>query len=154
MTAHTATADGESTFAAHEHREVAVGVAHIQETVDRACELTSEQLSARLLHALAWLRHDLRPHLAWEEAWLYPELNRIAGTPWATRSARFEHRQIETRIANLEAESAHWSGHTTPRTNAAILARLGAIGAVIGCHLEREEGLLMPLLDEASETGG
>ena len=45
---------------------------------------------------MGWLEHELKPHLAWEDRWLYPQLDEIAGTPWATRLPRFEHRQIES----------------------------------------------------------
>ena len=64
-----------------------------------ASELGSEGLWARLHETLRWLDHEIRPHMAWEDRWLYPQLDEIAGTPWATRSARMEHRQIERMIA-------------------------------------------------------
>ena len=154
MTAHTVVAEGEGRFAAQEHRDLTVGLAHISETVERSCELTSDQLWARLHHALGWLEHELRPHFAWEDTWLYPQLDLIAGTPWATRGARFEHRQIETLIAALESDSARWLGHSTSRTNAEVVAHLSAIRAVIAAHAEREERLLLPLLDERETPPG
>lgn len=147
MTAHTVVAEGEGRFAAQEHRDLANGLAHIAETVERCTELSSEQLWARLHHALGWLAHDLRPHLVWEDTMLYPQLDRLAGTPWATKTARFEHRQIETLIAALESDSARWLGHATQRTNADAVAHLSAIRAVIAMHVEVEERLLLPLLE-------
>lgn len=147
MTAHTVVARDEGRFAAQEHRDLARGLAHIGETVERCTELSSDQLWARLHHALGWLARDLRPHLAWEEAMLYPQLDQLAGTPWATKTARCEHRQIETLIAALESDSTRWLGHATPRTNADAVAHLSAIRAVIAMHVEGEERLLLPLLD-------
>jgi iron-sulfur cluster repair protein YtfE (RIC family) len=148
MTAHSVVTEGEGRFAAQEHRDLSIGLAHIGESIERSCELTSDQLWARLHHALGWLERELRPHLLWEDTWLYPQLDQIAGTPWATRGARFEHRQIETLIASLESDSARWLGHTTSRTNADVVVHLSAIRALIAAHMEREERLLLPLLEE------
>jgi len=154
MTAHTVVTEGEGRFAAQEHRDLAHGLAHIGETIERSTELTSDQLWARLHHALGWLAQELRPHLIWEDTWLYPQLDRIAGTPWATRGAHFEHRQIETLITALENDSARWLDHSTPRTNADLVAHLSAIQAVIAAHVEREERLLLPLLEERDGAPG
>ncbi len=55
--------------------------------------LTPEQ-SVRVLGVLDWLERELEPHIAWEESWLYPEIDARTGTPWATRAARFDHGQI------------------------------------------------------------
>ena len=154
MTAHTVVAEGEGRFAAQEHRDLAHGLAYIGETVERSTELPSDQLWARLHHTLGWLEHDLRPHLVWEDTWLYPQLDQLAGTPWATRTARFEHRQIEMMIAQLETDSERWLGHATARTNADLVAHLSAIRAVIAMHCEGEERLLLPLLEERDGPPG
>ncbi len=154
MTAHDVVAQGEGRFAAHEHREVALGLVRIADTIERARDLTTDQLWARLHTTLAWLDGQLRPHLAWEDGWLYPELDDLAGTPWATRSARFEHRQIERLIKALEDDSARWLGHATPRRDMELITHLSAIHAVITGHVEREERLLLPLLEETAPTLG
>lgn len=150
MTAHPMTA-GESRFEAQEHRDLALGLSHIDDTIGRASELGSEGLWARLHDTLRWLDRDVRAHMAWEDRWLYPQIDEIAGTPWATRSPRLEHRQIETMIASLEADSARWLGHATPRTCAEVVQHLGAIRAIMTAHLEREERLLLPLLDDPTD---
>jgi len=149
MTAHPMTA-GESRFEAQEHRDLALGLTRIEDIVSRAAELGSEGLWARLHDTLRWLDHEVRPHIAWEDRWLYPQLDEIAGTPWATKSARVEHRQIETMIAALETDSDRWLGHSTPQTCAEVVQHLSAIRAVIAAHVEREERLLLPLLEDSS----
>ena len=148
MTAQTIV-DGAGRFDAHEHRDLALGIAYIAETVERSTELTSSDLWARLHRSLAWLSHDLRPHMTWEEAVLYPAIDDRAGTSWATLLARDEHRQIETLIASLETDSARWLGHKTPRTCADIVGHLSAIRAVIAGHIQREERILLPVLEAA-----
>jgi iron-sulfur cluster repair protein YtfE (RIC family) len=149
MTAQTIVEDGAGRFDAHEHRDLALGMTYIAETVERATELSATDLWSRLHRSLAWLTHDLRPHMVWEDATLYPAIDERAGTPWATRFARSEHRQIETLIAALETDSAIWLDHRTPRTCADIVSHLSAIRAVIAGHIEREERILLPVLEAA-----
>lgn len=148
MTGQMIVEDGEGRFAAHEHRDLAVGLAYIGETIEGSGAFTSGELWARLHHTIGWLRHELRPHLAWEDTWLYPELDAIAGTPWATKLPRFEHRQIEAGIAALEVDSVRWLGHSTPRIEAEMVAHLSAMRALIGAHVEREDRFLLPLLED------
>ena len=154
MTAQIIFEDGEGRFAAHEHRDLAVGLAYIGETIEGSRAFTSAELWARLHHTIGWLRHELRPHVAWENAWLYPELDAIAGTPWATKLPRFEHRQIEAGIAALEADSVRWLGHSTPQSDADMVAHLSAIRALIGAHIEREDRFLLPLLEDRRAPAG
>ena len=150
MTAQTIVDDGEGRFAIQEHRALASQLAYIADTVERAPDWSATDLWARLHRTMVWLEQDLRPHIAWEEATLYARIDELAGTPWATRTERAEHRQIERLIAMLGADSAHWLEHRTPRTCAEVVAHLSAIGAVVTGHVEREERLLLPLLEPSA----
>ena len=152
MTAQTLVEDGEARFAAREHRELAVGLAHIGETIERSRELSSSDLWARLHHALGWLEHELKPHLDREDTWLYPQFDELAGTPWATKLMHCEHRQIEALIAALKSDSARWLGRSTPQTDADVVSHLSAIRALITAQVEREERCLLPLLEGRQAT--
>ncbi len=154
MTTQNVVEQGESRYAAHALRDLTIGLAYIEETVERSRAFTSSELWARLHHTLSWLEHELRPHLTWERTWLYPELDEIAGTPWATKLPRFEHRQIESVIAGLEADSARWLGHSGPQTDADMVAHLSAIRALIAAHFEREDRFLLPLLEDRTAPVG
>lgn len=154
MTAQTVVAEGEGRFAAQEHRDLAVGLANIGETIERSSQLTSSELWARLHRALGWLERELKPHFTWEDTLLYPQLDELAGTPWATKLQRFEHRQIKALIAALESDSERWLGRSTPRTDAEVVAHLSAIRALITAHMEREERFLLPLLEDRSVVTG
>ena len=145
---------GESRFEAQEHRDLTVGLSRIDDLIEHAAGLDSDALWARLHDARHWLDQEVRPHMAWEDRWLYPHLDEIAGTPWATRSAHMEHRQIERMIATFETDSERWLGHATPATRSEIVAHLGAIRVTIATHVEREERLLLPLLDDRTERAG
>ena len=149
MTAQMIVEDGEGRLDAREHRDLGLGLAYLADTVDRSIDLPSTELWGRLHRSLRWLDRELRPHMRWEEANLYPMVDARARTPWATKAARAEHRQIESLIATLEADSARWLGHRTPRSCSDIVVHLSAIRAVIAGHIEREERLLLPVLEAA-----
>jgi hemerythrin-like domain-containing protein len=152
MTAQSIVEDGEARFAAREHRELAVGLAYIGETIERSRDLSSSDLWARLHHALGWLERELKPHLLWEDTWLYPQFDELAGSAWATKLMHFEHRQIEALIAALEADSERWLGRSTPQTCADVVSHLSGIRTLITAHTEREERFLLPLLEGRPTT--
>ena len=154
MPAQTVVAEREGRFAAQEHRQLAAGLAQIGEIIERSSDLTSPELWAGLHRALGWLERELKPHLTWEDTWLYPQLDKLAGTPWATKLLHFEHRQIEALVAALESDSERWLHRSTPRTNAELVAHLSAIRALIAAHIEREERFLLPLLEDPDRAPG
>ena len=154
MSAQTVVAESEGRFLAQEHRELAAGLAQIGEVIERSSELTSPELWAGLHRALGWLERELKPHLKWEDRWLYPQLDELAGTPWATKLLHFEHRQIESQIGALEADSERWLNRSTPRGNAELVAHLSAVRALITAHVEREDRFLLPLLEGNGKAHG
>ena len=68
--------DTERRFAAHEHRDLALGLAYIGETIERSRAFSSTELWARLHHTMGWLEHELRPHLTWEATVALPGVRR------------------------------------------------------------------------------
>ena len=91
-------------FAEHEHRDLARGINRIHDVACEVGQAATPELSVHLLEVLDWLDSTLAPHIAWEEAWLYPEIDARIGTPWATRAARFDHRQIREMATHLRAD--------------------------------------------------
>jgi iron-sulfur cluster repair protein YtfE (RIC family) len=136
-------------FAEHEHRELDRGLNHIH---DIACEVQdwiAPELPTRLLGVLDWLDHVLEPHLNWEETWLYPQIDERTGTPWATRSSRFDHRQIR-RMAGRVRDDEHRL-HDDGAASAAlpeVRCHLFGLEALLRSHIEREERFLIPIIAE------
>jgi hemerythrin-like domain-containing protein len=132
-------------FASHEHRELAHGV-------DRMHEVgvllgTTDDLAAAALEIIHWVDAVLEPHARWEDRWLYPEIDRRAGTPWATKLMSFEHQQIRDAAHDLgRARTALRETHG-PAAVIEVRARLFALEAIVRAHMAREERFLLPLLD-------
>jgi iron-sulfur cluster repair protein YtfE (RIC family) len=135
-------------FIEHEHRELVRGINRVHEVACEVGRRASPELSVHVLDVLRWFDTTLEPHMAWEEAMLYPEIDDRAGTPWATRATRFDHEQIREMAARLRAGQhalAHPAG-TEPAVD--LRCRLFGLEALVRAHVEREERFLIPILSE------
>ncbi|MFL5726776.1 MAG: hemerythrin domain-containing protein [Chloroflexota bacterium] len=134
-------------FVNHEHGELASGMDGIHELARALQSLSSGEAAVRVGEILRWVEATLKPHLAWEEHWLFPQLDALAGSPWATRAIRYDHRQI-ARKAELLGRDRIDLGHS-PSSRAATELRsdLDALETLLRANVEREEQLLLPILD-------
>jgi hemerythrin-like domain-containing protein len=133
----------------HEHRRVRDGLASLQEALGSAELRSRPEAIDRTARALHWLRRDVLPHAAWEEAWLYPRLDATAGTPWATRALRFEHEQIRELAASLETAFVAVEAHWTPEAAFQLALAMARLETLISAHLAQEQWFVSPLLDRA-----
>lgn len=138
----------EHSFAQSEHHDLVPGLQHIHRVATRVGTLDAHSLSYELLEISAWAGSVLEPHIAWEEADLYMEVDRRAGSPWATRLMRFEHQQIRAFVRHIEIDRETLSHETTHDELSELRGRLFGLEAVLRTHLEREELYLIPLLDQ------
>ena len=152
MTIATAADSIEVQLLEHEHQRVGAGLANLRETMARAHSASRVEAIDGAVRTIGWLRRELLPHAAWEEAWLYPHLDAVAHTPWATRALRLEHEQIREVAAALEQEfvaaEARWSAEQAYR----LVVALTRLESLIAAHLAQEQWLMRPLLDQAKET--
>jgi hemerythrin-like domain-containing protein len=133
----------------HEHRRIRDGLASLQEGIAAAHNLTRSGSVDRAVRTLGWLRRDVLPHAAWEEAWLFPHLDSIAGTPWATRALRLEHDQIRELATALEAEFAAAEARWTAEEAYRLVVAMTRLEAVVSAHLAQEQWFVRPLLERA-----
>ena len=138
-------------FGEHEHQEVARGLAHIHEVAQYAGTDSHPGVRRGLHEVTAWAAQVLEPHMAWEESWLYPEIDERTGTTWATRAARFDHAQIEALLGQVRLDEAILARTVTPVTVAEMRCHLIALEAVLRSHIEREQQLLLPVVDSSLE---
>jgi iron-sulfur cluster repair protein YtfE (RIC family) len=140
-------------FEEHEHRDLVRGINRIH---DVACEIgrrPTPELSVHVLDVLRWIDASLEPHVAWEEAWLYPEIEARIGSPWATRAARFDHQQIREMVARLRVDQPLLGRHEVGDPPAEARCHLFGLEALLRAHIEREERFLIPLLEEDRTSG-
>jgi iron-sulfur cluster repair protein YtfE (RIC family) len=133
-----------------EHRRLRVGLANLGEAIEDAHRASRAEMAARLVDALRWLRHDVLPHAAWEEAWLYPAVDRLAGTAWATRSYRLEHAWLKELAQELEVELERIHDQWSLRLTVEVVAALARLEAVLSLHLAEEERFALPVIEAES----
>lgn len=135
-------------FAEHEHRDLVRGINRIHELARGLSGRPSVELSVHLLGVLDWFDGTLVPHVAWEESWLYPEIDARLDTPWATRAARFDHQQLRDLAGKLRVDQHLLRSGSSDEQHAEIRGHLFGLEALLRAHIEREERFLIPLLDE------
>lgn len=148
----------EGRFFDDEHRRIRAGLAALQASVAETGRLNRLDALERLTRVVIWVRRELLPHAAWEEAWLYPRIDREAGSPWTTRALRLEHQQIRELAALLDHQFDELNDHWNQRVVLDLVAALARLEAVISSHLAQEDRFIVPLLDEPiheiDSTGG
>ena len=137
----------EHAFAEHEHRDLAPGINRIHDVARLIDDIASPTALVALLDVIDWVDAVLRPHVAWEDAWLYPEIARRAGTPWATKLMTFEHRQILDVARRLVADRALLRREPLRHETNELRSDLVGLEALLRAHIEREERFLIPLLE-------
>jgi len=134
-------------FAEHEHLDLVRGINRIHDVAWGIGQVATPTLSANVLEVLHWVSHTLEPHITWEEAWLYPDLDARAGTPWATRAARFDHQQIREMVALVRADQQTLQTRDHIDHAGRLRCDLFGLEALLRAHIEREERFLLPSLD-------
>jgi hemerythrin-like domain-containing protein len=137
-------------FAEHEHRDLERGINRLHDVACEVGQRATPELSVDVISILSWVRDTLEPHIAWEDAWLYPEIEARLGTPWATRAARFDHQQIREMAEHLNDDQARLGARVEGNDQAGTRCHLFSLEALLRAHLEREERFLIPLLTEAA----
>jgi hypothetical protein len=139
-------------FAEHEHRDLTAGINRLHDVACGIGRTATPDLKTHVLGVLGWLDHTLEPHVAWEEGWLYPEVEVRSGTVWATRAARFDHLQIRELIARIRADREALGTTERLDRHEELRCHLFGLEALLRAHIEREERFLIPLLDEPSAS--
>lgn len=130
-----------------EHGSLRVGLSNLQGILDDAHRLTRPALAERVARSTAWMHRDFLPHAAWEEAWLFGQLDQESGSPWTTRALRFQHEEIRELAAALETASIVAHERWTREVEFALLAAVARLETLLSAHLAQEELLVLPLIE-------
>lgn len=141
----------EHAFEEHEHRDLAPGIDRLHAAACAVGGMTSARWIQQVLDVIDWVQTVLRPHAAWEDAWLYPEIARRAGSPWATKLMTFEHDQIFEIARKLEVDTELLRDEPDHDAITALRGHLFALEALLRAHIEREERFLIPVIESNLE---
>lgn len=142
-----------TSFIHHEHEELVAGIGGLRDLASELGRLPHDSQRARVDRLLRWADTVLRPHMAWEEAWLFPQLDQRAGLGWATQLVRFDHRQIDRQVSRLASHRRRLELGASKDTVGEISADLFGLEALLRANVEREEAFLLPMLEGHGEPG-
>jgi hemerythrin-like domain-containing protein len=129
-----------------EHREMREHLGHVHDWVGA---LATEQALAQRKTAqkiASFLESHIKPHAEWEERFLYPMVDKLAGggSNAFTSTMRYEHRVVGRWIGELRAEA------DKPKIDAIRFSRRADnLLGLISAHFEEEEEVLLPLIDKS-----
>ncbi len=132
-----------------EHNEMQRGVADLARAAAQVSAWSVPEAPDQLRHVRGFLHTRLVPHMEAEEDVVYPLMESVMGARGATATMVADHREIHRRI-DAVASLADMVGQGPPDDSEveALREHLYGLWAILRLHLEKEEQLLFPLLDE------
>ena len=132
-----------------EHREMLPHLDELRIIAAGAGALTPRELRVRLDGLVHWLRDHLVPHARAEEAVLYPVVEREMEAPGAMATMVADHVEIVRRIDQLAATVSTVGDRPLDAERLDDLqAQLYGLWAILLLHFDKEEMVLLPILDE------
>lgn len=128
-----------------EHREMQEHLRHVHEWVGALASQQPQEQRKTAQKVASFLEQHIKPHAEWEEKFLYPVVDKLAGKgPNAfTSTMRYEHRIVGRWIGELRAEA------DKPKVDAAkFTRRADNLLGLISAHFEEEEEVLLPFVDK------
>ncbi len=152
-TADRTAAAEERRIVCREHRVLEPLMARLEATAGLVGTLPTVELAGVLRKLIDELEKTLLPHLAWEEGFCYPEIERLAGTASPTRCLRIQHEQLRRSVEGFEADWLRLLEGTDHRMVLAVRAQLHEFHALLSSHLEQEELVLLTFMEAEPRLG-
>ncbi len=127
------------------HDELMLKVQNFEQVLARLPHLVAPELERVVREQVAFLREDIKSHATAEEAFLYPEINNLAGPSGyrTTSTMEIDHEYIAGYIERL----AEMAVDISPR-KVGEFQRVGwELAAIMKLHFDKEERVYLPMLD-------
>jgi iron-sulfur cluster repair protein YtfE (RIC family) len=127
-----------------EHKQLIPHIEKILEVADSIPEASLEQIRDGIKDVYEFLAYLLVPHAQAEDVALYPIVQKVLGSPDATRTMSRDHVEVERYIEEL---AELWKGLSSQ--NYKELQRvLYGLYALVKVHFAKEEEVYLPILEE------
>ncbi len=132
-----------------EHKELFPHVDRIRQVAELIDEAPLADLRAGVEEVYDFLANHLKPHAEAEEAALYPVVQKVLGSPDATRTMSRDHVDVGLYIQNLDSLREKLSVDVLTPTDVKSLRRvLYGVYALVKVHFAKEEEVYLPILDQ------
>ena len=132
-----------------EHRELFPEVDGILAAADLVGRASVDEVRRGVEAAYAFLANHLLPHAQAEDAALYPVVQKVLGSPDATRTMSRDYVEVGRYVSELAALKNGLAGAALTAEQARSLRRvLYGVYALVKVHFAKEEEVYLPILDQ------
>jgi iron-sulfur cluster repair protein YtfE (RIC family) len=131
-----------------EHKELFPQVERVREVAERVCDGPISEIRGGAEESYDFLTHHLIAHAQAEEEVLYPVVQKVLGSPLATKTMSRDHVEIRRYIEELATLKKGLDVKALTAPQAQSLQRvLYGLYALLKLHFAKEEEVYLPILD-------
>jgi iron-sulfur cluster repair protein YtfE (RIC family) len=127
-----------------EHKELIPRIEKILEVANSISDTSLEQIRDGVKDVYEFLAYHLIPHAQAEDVALYPVVQKVLGSPDATRTMTRDHVEVGRYIEEL----AELQEELSPQNFKELQRVLYGLYALVKVHFAKEEEVYLPILDE------
>ncbi|HSJ86391.1 MAG TPA: hemerythrin domain-containing protein [Anaerolineales bacterium] len=132
-----------------EHKELFPSVDRIRQVAELIGEAPISEVRQGVEEVYDFLAYHLKPHAEAEDAALYPVVQKVLGSPDATRTMSRDHVEVGRYIEELASVSENLSDPALTSEQTQSLRRvLYGVYALVKVHFAKEEEVYLPILDQ------
>ena len=132
-----------------EHKELFPSVDQIRQVAELIGDAPIAEIQRGVEEVYDFLANHLKPHAEAEEAALYPVVQKVLGSPDATKTMSRDHVEVGRYIEELASLKKGISGATLNAEQVKSLRRvLYGVYALVKLHFAKEEEVYLPILDQ------
>ena len=132
-----------------EHKELFPSVDQIRQVAERIGDAPVAEIRRGVEDVYDFLAHHLKPHAEAEDAALYPVVQKVLGSPDATKTMSRDHVEIGSYIEELETLKKNLGDAQLAFKQTKVLQRvLYGVYALVKLHFAKEEEVYLPILDQ------
>jgi iron-sulfur cluster repair protein YtfE (RIC family) len=131
-----------------EHQELFPNVDRIRQVAELIGDAPLADIRDGVEEVYDFLAHHLKPHAEAEDAALYPVVQKILGSPDATKTMSRDHVEVGRYIAELETLRDNLNGELTAAQIKDLRRVLYGVYGLVKVHFAKEEEVYLPILDQ------
>ena len=132
-----------------EHKELFPSVDQIRQVAERIGDAPVAEIRRGVEEVYDFLAHHLKPHAEAEDAALYPVVQKVLGSPDATKTMSRDHVEVGRYIEELASLKKDINGTTLNAEQVKSLQLvLYGVYALVKVHFAKEEEVYLPILDQ------
>jgi len=132
-----------------EHKELFPSVDQIRQVAERISDAPVAEIRRGVEEVYDFLAHHLKPHAEAEDAALYPVVQKVLGSPNATKTMSRDHVEVGRYIEELASLKKNINGAALTAEQVKSLRRvLYGVYALVKVHFAKEEEVYLPILDQ------